>query len=83
VRPEHFTLADQGQGLVSQVVVVEPTGADIQVNSKIGDSDVVSVFRERHDFSPGDIIRLQPDLTKVHLFQTQSGRALAQVFSIK
>ena len=77
VRPEHFTLAEQGQGVASQVVVVEPTGAEIQVNSKIGASDVVSVFRERHAFAPGDIIRLLPDLAKVHLFHTQGGLALA------
>jgi multiple sugar transport system ATP-binding protein len=76
VRPEHFVLAGPGEGVAAQVVVVEPTGADIHVSSKVGGSDVVAVFRERHQFAPGDLIRLQPDLDKVHLFHTQSGLAL-------
>jgi multiple sugar transport system ATP-binding protein len=77
VRPEHFVLAGEGEGVACQVVVVEPTGADVHVTGKVGASEVVSVFRERHRFAPGDLIRLQPDLSKVHLFHTQSGLALA------
>jgi multiple sugar transport system ATP-binding protein len=77
VRPEHFLLAGLDQGIASKVVVVEPTGAEVQVLSKVGDTDLVSVFRERHDFAPGSIVRLQPDLDKLHLFDAASGKALS------
>jgi multiple sugar transport system ATP-binding protein len=77
VRPEHFLLAGLDQGIASKVVVVEPTGAEVQVLSKVGDADIVSVFRERHEFAPGSIVRLQPDLEKLHLFDAASGKALS------
>jgi multiple sugar transport system ATP-binding protein len=34
------------------------------------------VFRERHAFSPGSTIHLQPDLAHAHLFDADSGQAL-------
>ncbi len=75
-RPEHLSLAPEGRGLAASVVVVEPTGADTQVFSKIGDVEVTSVFRERHDFQSGERIRLAPDHDRSHLFDAQSGRSL-------
>ena len=55
------------------VRVVEPTGADTQVFTKIAGVEVTSVFRERHDFKPGAMIRLKPDPTRAHLFDAASG----------
>ena len=75
-RPEHLSLAPEGQGLVASVVVVEPTGADTQVFAKVGDTEITAVFRERHDFQSGDRIRLVPDSDRTHLFDAESGRAL-------
>ncbi len=59
IRPEHFTLADDGAE--AEIVVVEPTGSEIQVVAKLGGEEVIAVFRERHQFKPGDKIRLKPD----------------------
>ena len=59
VRPEHFTIADDGAD--AEIVVVEPTGSETQVFAKLGGEEVVAVFRERHQFNPGDKIRLKPD----------------------
>ena len=61
----------------AEVVVVEPTGADTQVFSKIAGVEVTSVFRERHDFKPGATIRLRPDPTRAHLFDAANGARLA------
>ena len=58
-------------------IVVEPTGADTQVFTKIAGVEVTSVFRERHDFKPGETIRLKPDVTRAHLFDASSGQSLA------
>jgi multiple sugar transport system ATP-binding protein len=78
VRPEHFTMGQGGDGLPAAVVVVEPTGADTQVFSKIGGAEVTAVFRERHEFRPGDAIRLVPDHDKTQLFDAETGRSLRQ-----
>ena len=77
-RPEHLTLVEEGEGLAATVVVVEPTGADTQVFSKIGGSDVTAVFRERHEFRAGDVVRLLPDRGRAHLFDAESGKSLRQ-----
>ena len=58
VRPEHFALADDGSEAVVQVI--EPTGSELQVVAKLGGEEIIAVFRERHQFRPGDKIRLKP-----------------------
>jgi multiple sugar transport system ATP-binding protein len=55
---------------------VEPTGSELQVVAKLGGSDIIAVFRERHQFKPGDKIRLKPDPRLVHLFDEQSGKRM-------
>ena len=74
IRPEHFTIADDGAE--AEIVVVEPTGSETQVFAKLGGQEVVAVFRERHQFNPGDKIRLKPDQSVVHLFDEATGKRL-------
>ncbi len=76
VRPEHLTMTDGQQGIGCRVVVVEPTGAETQVVCKLGDADVIGVFRERHHFAPGLNIRLLPEMGKSHLFDAEKGTRL-------
>ncbi len=76
VRPEHLVLGSGSQGFGATVAVVEPTGADTLVFAKVGDAEVTAVFRERHDFRPGEAIRLVPDEARTHLFDAQSGMSL-------
>jgi multiple sugar transport system ATP-binding protein len=74
IRPEHFALADDGAE--AEIQVIEPTGSEIQVVARLGDKDVIAVFRERHQFKPGDKIRLKPDPRFVHLFDAESGKRI-------
>ncbi len=74
IRPEHFVLADDGVEM--EIQVVEPTGSEIQVVSKLGGEEIIAVFRERHQFKPGDKIRLRPDPKLVHLFDETTGKRL-------
>jgi multiple sugar transport system ATP-binding protein len=74
VRPEHFVLADDGAE--AEVLVVEPTGSELQVVAKLGNDDIIAVFRERHQFKPGDKIRLKPNPRLVHLFDEATGKRL-------
>jgi multiple sugar transport system ATP-binding protein len=76
-RPEHMELAGGEDGVPTEVVVVEPTGADTQVFTKIAGIEVTSVFRDRHAFRPGQIIRLRPDPGRAHLFDAGTGVRLA------
>jgi len=74
VRPEHFVLSDAG--VPAEVVVVEPTGSETEVFAKLGGEDIIAVFRERHQFKPGDQIRLMPEVPMVHLFDEPTGKRL-------
>src|SRR6476619_1333479 len=74
IRPEHFVSADDGAE--AEVQVVEPTGSELQIAAKLGGDDIIAVFRERHDFKPGDKIRLKPDPRLAHLFDEPSGKRL-------
>jgi multiple sugar transport system ATP-binding protein len=75
VRPEHFTIADDG--VPAEVVVVEPTGSETQVVLKAGETEFVAVFRERISARPGETIRVRPDARVTHLFAADGGRRLA------
>ncbi|HEX6142974.1 MAG TPA: sn-glycerol-3-phosphate ABC transporter ATP-binding protein UgpC [Geminicoccaceae bacterium] len=76
MRPEHLTLVEGEGSLPGEVQVVEPTGAEILVFAEVAGQDIQVVFRERHNFHPGDKIHLTPDLAKVHLFDKASGARL-------
>ena len=74
VRPEHLEI--HPDGVAARISVVEPTGSETLVFVRFGDSDMVALFRERHDFKPGDTLHLKPRLDKVHLFDAETGRRL-------
>jgi multiple sugar transport system ATP-binding protein len=74
IRPEHLELAPEG--FAARVSVVEPTGSETMVFLRFGDSDLVALFRERHDFKPGDTIHLRPRADQVHLFHAESGQRI-------
>jgi multiple sugar transport system ATP-binding protein len=74
VRPEHLAVS-ASEGFAAEVIVVEPTGADTQIFCKVDGVDVTAVVRERHEFHPGEKIRLAPQLT--YFFDPASGARLA------
>ena len=73
VRPEHLSVGNDG--IPVEVVVVEPTGADTQIFCQLAGANINAVVRERHEFHPGENIRLKPELT--YLFDPASGARLA------
>ncbi len=76
VRPEHLTLTGDAHGFEAQVVVTEPTGAEVQVSARHGRDEITAVFRERVALKPGETIRLSPDLAHAHLFDAATGLSL-------
>jgi multiple sugar transport system ATP-binding protein len=76
VRPEHLALVAAGapDALQAEVVVVEPTGSEVQVNARLASGEeIVAVFRERHLFQPGEKIGLKPMPGLIHLFDAKTG----------
>jgi multiple sugar transport system ATP-binding protein len=76
IRPEHLDLTPEANGLPAEVVVVEPTGAEILVFTHLAGQEVAVVFKERHKFRPGDKISLAPHAGTVHMFDQESGERL-------
>jgi len=74
IRPEHFRL--DRAGMHATIVTVEPTGSETQVTLKIAGQDCVGVFRERISLNPGELLKLSPDLEKMHLFDAVSGQRI-------
>jgi len=74
VRPEHFSVAEDG--LAVTVAVVEPMGSETQLMARFDGQQIVGTFRERLAPRPGDTIHLRPDISKVHLFDRQTGARL-------
>jgi multiple sugar transport system ATP-binding protein len=74
IRPEHLDLADDG--FPATISVVEPTGSETILFLKFGNNDLIAVFHERHDFKPGQEIRLRPRADQAHIFDTENGMRL-------
>jgi len=58
------------------VDLVEPTGSETLVFVRFGEGEMVALFRERHDFKPGDTLHLRPRLEQLHLFDAETGNRL-------
>ncbi|MDQ6434992.1 sn-glycerol-3-phosphate ABC transporter ATP-binding protein UgpC [Mesorhizobium sp. LHD-90] len=74
VRPEHLELA--ADGFPAEIKVVEPTGSETMVFLRFGSGELVALFRERHNFKPGDTLNLRPRVEAVHLFDPATGKRL-------
>ena len=70
IRPEHFRLNDHpGHASVpAEIVLIEPMGSETQVTMRLGDVQVIGVFRERINGAPGDVMHVLPEVDAVHLF---------------
>ncbi len=74
IRPEHFMLSDSG--LRAEVVLTEPTGSETQVFMRLGNHEILGVFRERVQVQRGDTlgIAIQPDA--MHVFDGESQKRI-------
>jgi multiple sugar transport system ATP-binding protein len=77
IRPEHLDLVEgNDSGFEAEVVVIEPTGSETQLFARLGEQEIVAIFRERHEFAPGQKIRLKPRAPVAHLFDASSGQRI-------
>ena len=75
VRPEHFHL--DPNGVDAEILTVEPTGSETQVVARFAGGEIMGAFRERITAQPGEKIKIRPDGSAVHLFDTETGKRIA------
>ena len=76
IRPGDIGITDAGSGIAAKVIVVEPTGAETELLLQVGDAKFVVVLHGRTEVRPDDIVGLQIDGAKAHLFDQGSGKRL-------
>ncbi|MFN4143072.1 ABC transporter ATP-binding protein [Aestuariivirga sp.] len=74
IRPEHLAL---GTGTPAKVNVVEPTGPEMHIYADLGGQEVCAITQDRLALAREQAIELSPRLDKIHLFDAESGKALA------
>ena len=74
IRPEHLQIAPDG--FAATISVIEPTGSETMEFLRFGSHEMTALFRERHEFRPGDTLHLKPRVDAVHLFDTATGKRL-------
>jgi multiple sugar transport system ATP-binding protein len=74
-RPQHLTI--DPAGIPTQVVVVEPTGSETQLNGRVGSHVVTAIFHDRIDLNPGETVNLLPDIRRAHVFDAGTGVRVA------
>ncbi len=83
VRPEHLDKGDEGIGV--DVVVVEELGADSylygtlagQAHDTVEEQQIVARLSARRHINPGDVVRLVPDLSRMHVFSNKTGKRIS------
>ena len=80
IRPGDIRIANPGeatsQSIEAKVIVVEPTGAETELLLEVGGTRIVTVMHGRTEAKPDDIVRLEIDANKAHIFEAQTGRRL-------
>jgi sn-glycerol 3-phosphate transport system ATP-binding protein len=78
LRPEHLLPSSDGP-LEFQVEMAEPLGADTLLHGRFGDArELVTVRQGGHvTAQPGELRRFSIGATRLHLFDSQSGRRIA------
>ena len=76
VRPEHFEVVGEGEGLTAPIRLVEPLGSDTLVHVTL--AGIEAIARVAPDLRPvaGEVIRLRPRPDRIHLFDPTDDRAL-------
>ena len=76
VRPEHLTLAPDGNGVPGEIIVVEPTGAETELLIKVGDAQVTLRTHGRSSVNSDQKVGLVVDPANVHVFDQATGQRL-------
>lgn len=70
IRPEHIEI--KPGGLDASIVVIEPSGSETQVFTRIGSQLIDAVVKERITAQPGDTVSFKIDPANVYIFDHES-----------
>ena len=82
IRPEHFHTTEDGHGIAIDVAVVEELGADsylygtlagLSADEKLNANQIVARLQSRHPLTKRDVVRLEPDQGRMHVFSNKTG----------
>jgi multiple sugar transport system ATP-binding protein len=79
-RPEHLDIGDgsaEHGNFQARADVVEYLGNEELLHVNAADKDVVAIVNSSHRVRPGDVVNLRLHLEKLHLFDAESGAAMA------
>jgi multiple sugar transport system ATP-binding protein len=82
IRPEHLDIGTAGDGAAALQVkadVVEYLGNEELLHVTAGAKELVAVVGAEHRILPGDIINLVVPLSKLHVFDAETGASLASL----
>ncbi|MGV3549579.1 ABC transporter ATP-binding protein [Rhizobium sp.] len=74
IRPEDIDIGRQDISV--RVSVIEPTGPETQVLGTIGNDKITIQLRSRVGYLPGEVVALQIDHARAHLFDPDTGRRI-------
>jgi multiple sugar transport system ATP-binding protein len=77
IRPEHLSLAPEGEGFQAEIAVIEPTGSETHIIARVGNDQLVALLRERISARPGQILNFRAQPGTSHLFDTASGQRIS------
>jgi multiple sugar transport system ATP-binding protein len=72
IRPEHIELA--AAGIASEVVVVEPMGAETELLVRVENQTLTLITHGRSSAGPGERVFLAPQAQHAHLFDAATGQ---------
>jgi len=75
IRPQDLRPTDE-HGLAITVTLIEPTGGESLIYGVCGEVTLIARATDSGDIQPGDVIRLQADLTRAHFFDPITERRL-------
>ena len=80
IRPQHWKL--DPHGLSARIEVVEPTGAETQLDVEVAGIRLTVVVHEQLAVRAGDEIRLIPESDKIHLFDAATQMRIRDVADV-
>ncbi len=79
LRPEHFELGEPVADCVAvqaKADVVEYLGNDELIHLSLEGKDLIAIVPSSHMVRPGDVLRLNVPMARVHMFDAETGDSL-------
>ncbi|MDM9625273.1 sn-glycerol-3-phosphate ABC transporter ATP-binding protein UgpC [Rhizobium sp. S152] len=74
IRPEHLVI--DATGASTNVITVEPTGAEVHLSLRLGSQTIVAALRDGPTLKPGDELTLLANIERVHVFDAETGHRI-------